>query len=154
MILWFQNIALRCRRIESSNQLFRPDAHDANMRVTRLTARNQYSWLLSISQTHSSVYVLGIIQLMAFLRGGSLFCILEAALTYYPERYILGGIYLVTTSAGIIGAALQLRSLRQFKNRQRRRPSPNRNIVFCSVFSDLIACAGLYFAFFLYLYQV
>ena len=89
---------------------------------------------------------------MALFRGGSLFCILEAALTF-SERYIYGGIYLVTASAGIIGAALQLRSLRQFRNRQRRRPSPNLNIVFYLAVSDLIACAGLYLAFFLYLCQ-
>ena len=79
---------------------------------------------------------------MAFLRDRSVFCIPQAILTY-TERYIIGGICLATASTGFIGAALQLRSLRQFKNRQRRRPSPNPNIVFYLAFSDLIACAGL-----------
>lgn len=80
---------------------------------------------------------------MAFLRDRSVFCIPEAVLSY-DERYIIGGICLFTAIIGFTGAALQLRSLKQFKDRQRRRPSPNPNIIFYLALSDLIACAGLY----------
>jgi ocular albinism type 1 protein len=78
---------------------------------------------------------------MAFLRDRSVFCIPESILTY-QERYIIGGICMFTASVGFTGAALQLRSLRQFRNRQRRRPSPNPDIIFYLALSDLIACAG------------
>jgi hypothetical protein len=47
-----------------------------------------------------------------------------------------------TASVGFTGAALQLKSLRQFKNRQRRKPSANPDIVFYLALSDLIACTG------------
>ena len=78
---------------------------------------------------------------MAFLRDRSIFCIPESLLSY-DERRIIGGKCIFTASLGFTGAALQLRSLRQFRNRQRRQPSPNPDIIFYLALSDLIACAG------------
>ena len=78
---------------------------------------------------------------MAFLRDRSVFCIPERLLTY-DERYVIGGICMLTATLGFTGAALQLKSLRQFRNRQRRKPSPNPDIIFYLALSDLIACAG------------
>ena len=78
---------------------------------------------------------------MAFLRDRSIFCIPESVLSF-DERQIIGGICIFTASLGFTGAALQLRSLKQFRNRQRRQPSPNPNIIFYLALSDLIACAG------------
>ena len=80
---------------------------------------------------------------MAFLRDRSVFCIPKAIVTR-EERYIIGGICMVTATVGFTGAALQLRSLKQYKNRQRRQPSPNPDIIFYLALSDLIACVGLY----------
>ncbi|XP_028403869.1 G-protein coupled receptor 143-like isoform X2 [Dendronephthya gigantea] len=78
---------------------------------------------------------------MAFLRDRSIFCIPESILEY-EERYIVGGICILTASVGFTGAALQLRSLWQLiRNRQRRQPSPNKDIIFYLALSDLIACA-------------
>ena len=78
---------------------------------------------------------------MAFLRDRSVFCIPESILTR-TERYIIGGICMFTASVGFAGAALQLKSLRQFRNRQRRKPSANPDIIFYLALSDLIACTG------------
>ena len=82
---------------------------------------------------------------MAFLRDRSIFCIPEKLLSH-DERQIIGGICIFTASLGFTGAALQLRSLRQFRNRQRRQPSPNPIIIFYLALSDLIACAGRFVA--------
>ena len=79
---------------------------------------------------------------MAFLRDRSIFCIPESILGH-EERYIVGGICILTATVGFTGAALQLRSLWQLiRNRQRRQPSPNKDIIFYLALSDLIACAG------------
>ena len=80
---------------------------------------------------------------MAFLRDRSVFCIPDAILSS-EERYIIGSICMLTSSVGFLGAALQIKSLWQYRDRQRRRPSPNPNIIFYLAVSDLIACIGKY----------
>ena len=83
---------------------------------------------------------------MAFLRDSSVYCITN--FTYpYPEKYIVGGICMLTSTVGFLGAALQIKSLWQYRNRQRRRPSPNPNIIFCLALSDLMACIGRYISY-------
>ena len=83
---------------------------------------------------------------MAFLRDSSVYCITN--FTYpYPEKYIVGGICMLTSTVGFLGAALQIKSLWQYRNRQRRRPSPNPNIIFYLALSDLMACIGRYISY-------
>lgn len=80
---------------------------------------------------------------MAFLRDKSVFCIPNATLSM-DERYVIGGICMGTSSIGFLGAALQLKSLWQYRDRQRRRPSANPRIIFYLAWSDLVACLGIF----------
>ena len=80
---------------------------------------------------------------MAFLRDKSVYCIPGTTFKEH-QKYIIGGICIATSSVGFLGAGLQLKSLWQYRDRQRRRPSVNPRIIFYLALSDLVACVGMY----------
>lgn len=84
---------------------------------------------------------------MAFLRDRSIFCLPENQLPD-EQRHIISGICIFTAILGFGGAAFQLCSMRQFRNRQRRWPFPNPDIIRCLAVSDLISCVGLFHRYF------
>lgn len=78
---------------------------------------------------------------MAFLRDRSIFCIPNTTLDR-DERQVIGGICIPTSVVGFTGAALQLKYLWQYRDRQRTRPSADPRIIFYLAFSDLLTCLG------------
>ncbi|XP_028403716.1 G-protein coupled receptor 143-like [Dendronephthya gigantea] len=79
---------------------------------------------------------------MAFLRDRSIFCIPNTTLDH-NERLTISGICIPTSIVGFTGAALQLKYLWQYRDRQRRRPSADPRIIFYLALSDLLTCLGL-----------
>ena len=79
---------------------------------------------------------------MAFLRDNSIFCIPNS--TFSNHRQDIGGICIATSIVGFLGAALQLKSIWQYRNMQRRWPSADLRIILYLALSDLFACLGTY----------
>ena len=78
---------------------------------------------------------------MAFLRDRSIGCIPNTTLSH-NQRLVISGLCIPTSTVGFIGAALQLKNLWQYRNRQRRRPSADPRIIFYLALADLFTCLG------------
>lgn len=78
---------------------------------------------------------------MAYLRDRCIFCIPECVMNH-NERLIISMLCIPSSILGFVGAALQLKYLWPYRNKQRRRFSADPRIVLYLAVSDMITCLG------------